>query len=99
MAKYILLVLVKTGGGCHLPMVNISNFKGDIMKITTKIVLNGSKVAKIEVLHEALGAFCQMLEISEYPRWLPHLILTAILDFIAQIYKIIIKMIFLIQRV
>ncbi len=55
-------------------MVNISNFKGDIMKITTKIVLNGSKVAKIEVLHESLGAFCQMLEISEYPRWLPHLI-------------------------
>ena len=78
-------------------MVNISNFKGDIMKITTKIVLNGNKVAKIEVLHEALRAFCQMLEISEYPRWLPHLILTAILDFIAQIYKIIIKMDFLIQ--
>ena len=80
-------------------MVNISNFKGDIMKITTKIVLNGSKVAKIEVIHEALGAFCQMLKISKYPRWLPHSILTAILDFIAQIYKIIIKMNFLIQRV
>ena len=57
--------------------------------------LNGSKVANIEVLHEALGAFYQMLEISEYPRWLPHLILTTILDFIAQIYKIIIKMDFL----
>jgi hypothetical protein len=36
--------------------VTILNFKGHIMKITTGMDLNEVKVAKIEVLHEALGA-------------------------------------------
>jgi hypothetical protein len=46
--------------GFASPRVTILDFKGHIIKITTEMDLNELKLAKIEVLHEALGASCQI---------------------------------------